>query len=81
MDRCASCKGDVIWRLSTTTGKPTMLDAEPVPGGTIDLIGGRGFRRLEGFDALARGETGELGYTEHRYTCPYHATPRRGLTK
>ncbi len=85
MSVCRSCAAPIRWAISRATGKNIPLDAEPSPGGNVELvdIGARnGLMEqravvLTGFDLMAAQEEGRTLYLSHFATCAQADQHRR----
>lgn len=64
VDRCASCRAEILWRAHERTGKLAPIDIAPVAHGNVILIPGNRY-------ALdPRGAARTLHYISHYATCP-----------
>ena len=63
-DRCRSCQAPVKW-VTTEAGRAMPLDAEPDPGGNVEIVAGN--------QARVHRQTPMVGgpfYMPHHATCP-----------
>lgn len=67
---CRSCGAAVLW-VTTTAGRLMPVDAEPVEGGNVEVLG-NGTAVVHGQPELAPGDR----YVAHFVTCPQAETWR-----
>jgi hypothetical protein len=68
MNGCTKCPARVTWAL-TANGKRMPLDAEPVPGGNLEI--------KDGVIRYVKPEPGVRRYVSHFVTCPAAAQFRK----
>lgn len=78
-DRCRSCHAPVFWRRHERTDRPAPIDATPVEGGNVELVGARLYRLSPAtpVDPATGERLDEARYVLHFATCPKAKEHRR----
>lgn len=78
VQRCRSCTAEIIWGSVVPGGRVMPIDAEPAPGGTVQVVSGPGQAvRLKVLGRTTAAAAGPPLYTSHFATCPQAAAWRR----
>lgn len=79
--RCRDCQAEIIWCVTTATGKRMPVDRVPELGGNVVLTTGAGLvpeaRVLTRDETVRRQANGSRAHRSHFATCPNAAARRK----